>query len=352
MILTGLKVKNFRGFLDFSTNRLSRFTLIAGENDVGKTSLLEAIFMLSGMRLMDISARINSFRHLRVVREDDLHSLFFAQESDREIYISGDFEKGVSRYLRLKSFRAKTSQFKPSADGMSEKSNVALRASFKQSYGTLQFGKEVNSGDLYFRSDSEGVLREFTQAKEPEKWRSIFITAKRMSDGFDNLRKLVVEKQESRIVQMLQRIDPAIKQLSIVGDVVYVDTGLSHLIPVQLLGDGLIKITEAFAAVLACGNGGLICFDEIDNGLHFSAMKVFWNELTRFAMENDVQIVATTHDSDFLGAAVSMDDESIRAEFTYLKLVRKLRDGSELISAYPYGYSQYASAAESGIELR
>lgn len=352
MILNEITIHNFRGFPVFKTSRLSRFTLIAGENDAGKTSLLEAIFMLSGMTMIDIAARLNGFRHLSVIKEEDLHSLFYALETDREISIDGGFEKGLSRHLTFRSHIAKTVQFQPVTDSQLQRANVPLHASFKQKFRISRYGKDETGGELSFLSDAQGVLKEVTQAIDPEHWRCFFLTAKNSAERLANMRKIIDEKREAPIIEMLQMIDSDIKRIVVNGDKIMVDTGLSHLVPVQLLGDGLLKIVNAFAAVMQCENGGLVCIDEIDNGLHFSAMNAFWDHLTKFAADRDVQIVATTHDYDFMNAITAMSDENLKAQFTYLKLVRKVRGGQPLVSAYAYDYAQYESAVASGVELR
>jgi len=41
-------VKNFRCFDDLQLNDLARVNLIAGKNNTGKTSLLEALFLHAG----------------------------------------------------------------------------------------------------------------------------------------------------------------------------------------------------------------------------------------------------------------------------------------------------------------
>ena len=47
-MLKSVKVRNFRVFDELSIDHLSRVNLIAGRNNSGKTSLLEALFMLAG----------------------------------------------------------------------------------------------------------------------------------------------------------------------------------------------------------------------------------------------------------------------------------------------------------------
>ena len=45
-MLEQLRVRRFRGFEDLEVDRLRRINLIAGRNDTGKSTLLEAIFLL------------------------------------------------------------------------------------------------------------------------------------------------------------------------------------------------------------------------------------------------------------------------------------------------------------------
>ena len=47
-MLERLHIRNYRVFNDLKIDRLSRINLIAGKNNSGKTSLLEAIFLLAG----------------------------------------------------------------------------------------------------------------------------------------------------------------------------------------------------------------------------------------------------------------------------------------------------------------
>src|SRR5436309_13909396 len=46
LILNSLEIRNFRGFQDLKIERLGRVNLLVGKNNVGKTSLLEAIMVV------------------------------------------------------------------------------------------------------------------------------------------------------------------------------------------------------------------------------------------------------------------------------------------------------------------
>ena len=69
-MLTELTVTNFRNLKDVSLENLGRITLIAGKNGVGKTALLEALWLLSGPDLPELSTRLNAFRGLPVTGPD------------------------------------------------------------------------------------------------------------------------------------------------------------------------------------------------------------------------------------------------------------------------------------------
>ncbi len=45
-MITQLNIKNFKIFKELHLEKLSRFTLLSGYNNVGKSTILEAIFML------------------------------------------------------------------------------------------------------------------------------------------------------------------------------------------------------------------------------------------------------------------------------------------------------------------
>ena len=47
-MLDRLRIRNYRVFGNLEVTRLSRVNVVAGGNNAGKTSLLEALFLLSG----------------------------------------------------------------------------------------------------------------------------------------------------------------------------------------------------------------------------------------------------------------------------------------------------------------
>jgi AAA15 family ATPase/GTPase len=53
-----ITVANFRGFRELRLESLGRVNLVVGDNNVGKTSLLEAIFLDACMRHVPVMLRV------------------------------------------------------------------------------------------------------------------------------------------------------------------------------------------------------------------------------------------------------------------------------------------------------
>ncbi|MDR1964859.1 MAG: ATP-binding protein, partial [Planctomycetaceae bacterium] len=66
-MLTKITFQNLRCFEDFTLDRMTPLTLISGKNNVGKTSILEGVFLLLAYRKADVFININSFRGIDVV---------------------------------------------------------------------------------------------------------------------------------------------------------------------------------------------------------------------------------------------------------------------------------------------
>lgn len=57
--LNAMHIQNFRGLTDVSLNNFSKINVFVGENNAGKTSLLEAIYFVKPLRINSITAPVN-----------------------------------------------------------------------------------------------------------------------------------------------------------------------------------------------------------------------------------------------------------------------------------------------------
>ena len=66
---------------------------------------------------------------------------------------------------------------------------------------------------------------------------------------------------------------------------------------------------------MICARGGVLLLDEIDSGLHYSAMHALWDFILKAAEINQVQVFASTHSLDCLrGLAATCEESSATAD--------------------------------------
>ncbi len=77
---------------------------------------------------------------------------------------------------------------------------------------------------------------------------------------------------------------------------------IKEKVPLSMFGDGLMKYLHIVSAFIA-NNATTIYIDEVENGLHFSCMKLLLEEIIDFINNNkdrNLQVFMTTHSQEFV----------------------------------------------------
>lgn len=82
-----LIIENFRGINHIEVNDLRRINIFVGENNSGKTSVLEAIFLNIGAVNPELAPRINAFRDHNKVDDSFFRSFFYNFDINNPIKI-------------------------------------------------------------------------------------------------------------------------------------------------------------------------------------------------------------------------------------------------------------------------
>ena len=123
-MLEKLHIRNYRIFRDLEIDQLRRINLIAGRNNSGKTSLLEAIFLLAGgwaeLAINGHVARVNLEPGFRWVGDNLWKSFFNDLDMRRYIEIEGWHSSHGRVALGIKSGRQQVSDILvDTTDGLS-----------------------------------------------------------------------------------------------------------------------------------------------------------------------------------------------------------------------------------------
>jgi len=286
-----LVLENFRGFRSLDLKGLKPVNLIVGHNNTGKTSLLEGILLACQAR-----------------RGHELPGMFRAVQGRDELryfpWLLHDGAQNGTATLKCK-------------DGVVENSLALTKLNSPPSAGFIAPGPHITYGPLFLwlgpqRKDS--ICRVVSvQHRDPQSLVSLVGKAYRKRGGEETFQKLLA-KIDSRIKKV--RIDPGED-----GNQVVVDIGLSELLPLAQVGQGVYRLTTILADIIG-EKTDVLLIDEIENGLHHSVQKQVWIGLAEVAKELNVQIFATTHRGECLQAAHNAFDERQPYDFRVVQLFR------------------------------
>lgn len=348
---TSLSIKNFRAFQTLEIEGLKRVNLFTGRNNSGKTSVLEAVYLLEGEAPAARSRQLFSNRGLdaagvihKLPTEMPWATLFRDLDVANDIQISGRRGNELATVLL-------TTQ--PTQHDRSILSFYQIPR--KPSQANLLMGRRTapagGDGDYIFVTD-DGVH----QSIEDEQLlaRSSFLLAgeKRSQHELVELfSPLVVNNQVPEVLDVLRIIDPRLRGLSIVlsggRPVLHAELeGASRQLPIAVVGDGMLRLLDILFAVLQ-HKGRAVMIDEIENGFHYSTLPKVWELIHKLAKQYNVQVFAVTHSQECAIAA----HEAAKAtgyDYRYLRVEQQNGIGR----AVAYSPEQMETSIEMNLEVR
>ena len=355
---TSFSIVNFRCIRDLSIEKLAQINLIGGRNNVGKTALLEALWMHSGPNMPELGDRLSRFRG--VVNPDPkrlLADIFYDFDEARTISLSagGDWDKKRRRTLEVTSEPVDPT---PTPTPTPKETSLPPRGSQEPDVAAVSTSKIVfkytDEADRRYQSSGywargnitapvQGEAQGFVSkvAKMPQRPGAVFLSARRHSAAEEDVRRfgeMEMEGHAESIRECLKTIDERIKgltSLTIQTPMLYANVGLSRLVPIGFLGDGIGRYLSMSLAFYEARKGMLL-IDEVENGLHHSALKGVWKNLYMLSQKFDVQVFATTHSRECLVAArdAFVGDEKTKNAVLYHRLER--RDNQVAAATYPF----------------
>lgn len=328
-----LSIKNFRCFKHFKIKGLERVNLIGGANDVGKTCLLEAILLLIGETNLSLLVRANAFRGLReinVVDPNDVAdwvwaSFFHDFQTQQSIEIEGGNGSRSSRKLRLNIVP------RPAIEMSLEDQDTSIASSSNGLASRTLQGQYFVGGKKPPRTAHLMVGRKGIAVQPPQseyERHGFFLSARGappVEEDAKLLDKLEVAKKTFDLIMPLQVLEPRLKALRTItgvgGTLIFGDIGLSRLVPLGILGDGVNRFMSILLRIASAAKG-VVLIDEIDSGLHYAKLEQVWKAIASAAALFDVQIFATTHSFECIRTAHQAFKMQDHYGFRYFRLDR------------------------------
>ena len=364
-MIQSLKIRNFKNLSGLNIPKLSRINLISGKNNVGKSSLLEAIGVyIDDSELLNVVEErgeypkyINRDTNYLKSNEEAIASIFANRNtsvtSDNIIEISDNEDILLLRFVYYTELETeengnivrKAIVLDSKDDLVTEEAHLALEI-VRQGKNKALIPLERRLDRIRFgrtkRMDFTPVIR-----INPEFNDNIFI-----GKLWDNV---TLTEKEEYVIKALQIIDSKVESLAFLEETPHTGrypvvkvSGVNKRLPLRSMGDGINHILSIILALVNCENGCLL-IDEIDNGLHYTVQKQLWSIIFKLAIKLNVQIFATTHSSDCISSFGSvLKEEANIAEGRYIRLENK--QGSIIYTEY--NLDELKIVAAQNIEIR
>lgn len=370
-MIDSLSIQNFKNLSGLTIPALSRVNLISGKNNVGKSSLLEALSLyISDSQLMSVLAgRGENLRYSLREHTTDifnrnyeaLSSLFKNRDnrvSDDNVITISDGKNFVS--IRFVNYIIETFE----ANGNILRRQTVISDPKEYPAEEIHLALEISrSNNSIARLPLNRPLDRTTTLIDtvPQNFERL-ITVNSNYDNADFISKLwdsiTLTEKEDYVIDALRIIEPGIVSLAFLEDsfsnvrrerypVVKVD-GMKGRIPLRSMGDGINHILAIILALVNCENG-CVLVDEIDNGLHYTVQKQLWEIIFKLAKQLNVQVFATTHSSDCISSFSKILSQADNArEGRYIRL--ELKKGN--VSQTEYSSGELEIVAAENIEIR
>lgn len=322
-----IRIKSYRGLNDIKLTNLGPINVLVGENNSGKTSVLEAIQLFTDKDVLTSMISVARKREIPLAPfgrnrlqpfDAFLYSFPMYQERYKQVYIEADSD--VYGECRV---GVRGGVHNDTLDWMDlSQAEIRRYHSICDDDGMIRI---VNGEYLYEKDEREEgdfTFRE-TQLK-PEK--RVFDNKQYMSvkrkgnimyispmDVYTDkilsasLYKGMLVEEKYRLLDLMSIFDDRI--IGIETAVQYgrpttmIEMEGMGLMPISVFGDGVKKVLTLASAVIKM-RGGVVLIDEFETGIHKRALKSVAEWMISVAKRYDVQVFMTTHSSDAIAALV------------------------------------------------
>lgn len=316
--IQSVSIKHFRGLKNMKAGNLNHVNLLVGNNNCGKTSVLEALQLLRAptdfYNVLRISKLRETYGGINRSSAFEAFSNLFPQPSDRpELYVEAGTERGKT-YCGLKGQWEKAL-----LDEVDFRRAYQISSSMRQSSVPPElpaFFGEI-SGGVGAHEKTENVLfHEFSRGvnvsnRAREEWNMVYLSpVDHVKNGIMS-RIIANEEYKQVCLRILKLFDPDIEDLLILKNemtnrpVEYIRHRRTGTMPVSTYGDGIRRVlllTNAIAKV----RGGILLIDEIETAIHAQYYEDIFEFVLAACLQFDVQLFVSTHNQEALDALLAV----------------------------------------------
>lgn len=355
-----IRIQNFRGLKDLTIENLGRVNLLVGANNVGKTSVLEALALL---HLHQDGYELGLILESRGFREGEsydgaLTGFLLGNESFFEI--GGKRKNGFDTWLRGERFLNSTVQ-----DGH-RIAHLLVQLNNRESL-QLYYFLDPHSGMVTASGLAQmplrvpmGSDRAYPRPYHRSELGEVALMTSSVRLTTPNLANLLTERervgQAGSIADQLHSFDPRVVDMFVGFDLtdreVSLDVKLDggsriDVVPLRSMGEGSRRLIDLLL-LLPLAKDGIGLIDEVDAGVYHQNLSDLWRLLNQTSRDNGLQIFATTHSLECIEAALRAFEGPTESDLRVIRLERS-GDGVEAVDIE---YDQVATLFDLSFEFR
>ncbi|WRE22415.1 ATP/GTP-binding protein [Helicobacter pylori] len=353
-MIQSVRIKNFKTFKDTQIDGFTKLNIITGGNNVGKSNLLEALYCLVGKSMHPCANITEIYDNIRKepLTTESKNLMFYGLDTKEEIQIVTTLDNNQTLDLQIKFIASENqkvieSQIIPTAEQtqMSSQLNFTLKKNNKEIYNDhLNIAKVPNFPSIPNQSGYNRQFKNFdpNQLQKLLPFESAVIIPSdvvyRQAHMIQAVSKICSNNQlEEELNKHLNQFDNNIQAISFNtnNQLKLKVKNIKEKVPLSVFGDGLKKYLHIVSAFMA-DNAKTIYIDEVENGLHFSRMRLLLKNTIDFINNNkdrNLQAFMTTHSQEF----IEILDQVIREkDFAHQTKLFCLEQYNGSIVAEPY----------------
>jgi len=345
------KIENFKRFESLEVQDIGQFNLIVGDNNVGKTCLLESLLFDEENYYEYLSNLISSLelsRKVDIFKGNEFDSInvlnFFSKIKESPIKLEFRYDGLSTTFLQLRTVN-KSDLTSEDINKLGAKNLIHQSANY-----LVEFDNSINKTLIYTSIHKEPNLYEnyypFTHFGLSYQDDLIGFFSK-ISLRSSNYNFLIEElKQFIPELKSIEVNNAIIKNMPIL---IVRENTIEDVKPISFYGDGLNKFFRYLLEIILC-EGKRLMIDEIDTGIHYSRMKQNFKSLISLAIRNNVQLFATTHSKECLQYYKEALEELGLQEKA--RVIRLVEHKDKNVKAYTYNFEQFEQSLDNENEIR
>ena len=306
--LSSFEAIHYRGIDGLSLPKLSHANLITGATGVGKTALIEAIWLFMGRYNPRLLWDANVQRSTNPI-VNPVSAL-----SDKPLILCGTlYRTGGKESCEWKATFEKEAEITWDTVVVTDSGHkieqyplvgrLRVWINDEELDSELPYRHYTPKGLVAYKKTDSAVLTFHPCIIEGTRWQ-LEISGEYLKLYSD----MVKEGRKDDLMNAVNFILPNIKDVQILTD----ETGESYLsvitdkgaqLPLKDLGGGVVRLLKLYLSLFDA-RYGMVLIDEIENGIHYSVLRDLWDHVRIWTREWNVQFIATTHSAECIEAAM------------------------------------------------